>query len=182
MRLRRMKWMKGMKRMRWMMMSGILLMGSGAGYPIFSQNQSSKTAVISVSATVSQDIQILTVRDIDLAGVEPTGENLYISPILDPTAGMMIASGMPGAAVRMMFFREMELVRIDGPGRLRLTYEVSIFDEDNQRASRLFETLDEELRFNPMGKLYIWVGGSVDLRLANPGFYEGEFTIELEYI
>jgi hypothetical protein len=154
----------------------------GAGYHALSQERETKTATLSVSATVIQDIQIMTVRDIDLRGIEMTEPLIRISPIMDQSAGMMIATGQPGATVKMTFLKDMDLIRTDGPGRLRLTYEVSVFTDDNQRASRLIETIDDELKFNPAGKLYIWIGGLIDLNNANPGNYEGEFTVELDYL
>lgn len=143
---------------------------------------SEKTRAITVSATILPEIQLMTIRDINMMDVAAEGDALYISPLTDVNAGLMLALGQPDALIRLNYLRRLEMVRSDGPGQLIINYEVSLFSEDNQRASRLFDSIDEALRFSSEGKLYIWVGGRIDLSSAYPGNYEGEFTIEIEYI
>jgi hypothetical protein len=145
------------------------------------QNSEQKTSVLSVTATIMPEIQIKTIRDINLDDLDIVDEMVRISPIQDPQAGLMIASGQPNAKIRMTYIKELVINQVDGSGRLLFNYEVSIFSQDNQQASRLFETIDDELKFNDQGKMYIWVGGTVDLKNALPGEYDGEFTIEIEY-
>jgi hypothetical protein len=38
------------------------------------------------------------------------------------------------------------------------------------------------VQFNEKGEYYLWLGGKVDLSKARPGSYDGEFTIQIEYI
>jgi len=157
----------------------LLLMFASQGFP---QSGLEKSGSIEVSATILPEIQIVTIRDIDLLGVEVQGNIMHVSPIMDVHAGMMLASGQPDAEIRIQYLKQLEMVRTDGPGQLVVTYEVSVYTEDNQRASRLLETIEEALRFNNIGNIYIWVGSVIDFSNAFPGNYEGEFTIEIEYI
>jgi len=159
-----------------------LVIGLIMSVPGFSQSAGQKSVAIEVSATVLPEIELTTIRDIDLREMEITGDLIHVSPIMDPAAGLMLARGLPNAQIRLTFLKELEMLRTDGPGQLFLSYEVSTFKEDNQRASKLFQTIDDELRLNENGQIYIWVGALIDLSNAQPGNYEGEFTVELEYL
>lgn len=149
---------------------------------VLAQNANVVSSGLEVSATIVPDIQLMTIRDINMMDVETTNNILHISPIDDVNAGLMLATGQPNAQIRLNYLKQLEMIRTDGPGQLLVNYQVSVYSEDNQRASRLFETIEEALRFSELGKLYIWVGGVIDLNKAYPGNYEGEFTIEIEYI
>lgn len=149
---------------------------------VIAQNANRSISGLEVTATIVPDIQIMTIRDINMMDVEAANNILTISPLNNVNAGLMLATGRPNAQIRLNYLKQLEMIRTDGPGQLMITYQVSVYQEDNQRASRLFETIEEALRFSELGKLYIWVGGVIDLNKAYPGNYEGEFTIELEYM
>lgn len=160
-------------------MIGVILLNHQSA---FAQNANVVSSGLEVSATIVPDIQLMTIRDINMMDIESTNNILHISPLNDVNAGLMLATGQPNAQIRLNYLKQLEMIRTDGPGQLLVNYEVSVYIEDNQRASRLFETIEEALRFSELGKLYIWVGGVIDLNKAYPGNYEGEFTIEIEYI
>ena len=153
-----------------------------SGQSGFAQLKEKKSVALEVTASVMPEIQLTTIRDISMEDVESNTTILHISPLTDVNAGLMLATGQPNAQIRLNYMKRLEMIRTDGPGQLTVVYEVSVYTSDNQRASRLFETVEEALRLSDTGKIYIWVGGEIDLTKAYPGNYEGEFTIEIEYI
>jgi hypothetical protein len=94
----------------------------------------------------------------------------------------MIAIGTPEAEFRLNYLPERILNQINGNGSLIFNYEISGNLEEDQATSELLDLDNRNLRFNSEGRFYIWVGGSIDLSNAAPGNYEGDFTIEIDYI
>ncbi|HBX64927.1 MAG TPA: hypothetical protein DEG32_01730, partial [Balneolaceae bacterium] len=86
------------------------------------------------------------------------------------------------AEFRLNYLPELELTQIQGQGTLNFTYEISGNSEENQSTSELLELDNRNIRFNNEGRYYIWVGGRVNIENAPPGNYEGDFTIEIDYI
>ncbi len=159
-----------------------------AGFPLAAlpQDQSGNNVSITASATVvaSADIELETISHMGILEAQrlQEGDEIYINPVFDAEAGILRASGRPNAEIRVSYLTEMEVTRREGPGTLFFRYEVSGFPGDSQRESELIEEIERELRFNQEGVYYFWVGGRVDLSDALPGNYDGEFTIEIEYI
>jgi len=151
------------------------------------QNQEGTGTSISISASatvVGGDIELITISDMGVLDASrlQEGMEVYINPIFDAEAGIMRASGTPNAELRVSYLADMEVTRREGPGSLFFTYEVSGSPGDNQRESELLTETERELRFNNEGVFYFWIGGRVDLSNAQPGNYDGEFTIEIEYM
>ena len=150
------------------------------------QNQNNGTSIsISASATVvGGDIDISTITDMGIIDAQRTQEGsvLYINPVFDTQAGIMRASGNPGAQIRVSYLSEMVIERREGEGTITFNYEISGFESNNQRESELLDQIERELRFNEDGEFYFFIGGTVDLSNALPGNYDGEFTMEIEYM
>ncbi len=156
-------------------------------YPVMAQNGNSNPTTVSIRASaeiIGGDIRLETISDMGIIDARrlQEGDEIYINPVFDPEAGIMRASGMPNAMIRVSYISEMEVTRREGPGTLFFRYEVSGFAGDNQRESELLQATDREVRFNEDGQFFFWIGGRVDLSQAVPGSYDGEFTIEIEYI
>ncbi len=148
-------------------------------------NNNERSVNISASATViGGDIELETISDMGIIDAQRMQQDnvVYINPVFDPEAGIMRARGNPGAQIRVSYLEEMEVTRREGPGSLFFVYEVSAFAGNNQRESELLDQIERELRFNDEGELFFYIGGRVDLSQALPGNYDGEFTIEIEYI
>ncbi len=144
-------------------------------------------ASVNITATarvMSRDIELITISDMGILDASRLQDDLevYINPIFDAEAGIMRASGAANAEIRVSYLAEMEVSRREGPGSLFFVYEVSGFPGDNQRESELLTETERELRFNEDGEFYFWIGGRVNLSNAQPGNYDGEFTIEIEYM
>ena len=94
----------------------------------------------------------------------------------------MLAVGTPDVEFRLDYEPVKTLSRIDGPGSLSFQYEISANDIEDQSSSEVMDLENRSVRFNTEGRYYFWVGGRVNLTNAQPGNYEGDFTIEIDYI
>lgn len=138
---------------------------------------------ITVNArVVAEGIEMTTIRDMRFGKVQPGQQEISISPLRDPNAGKMVASGIPDERIRVSFLREWQLTNDQGGEPLTFSYRVAGNSIDDQNTSELLETNNRNLRFNSEGEFYFWIGGRVNISNASPGNYEGEFTIEIEYI
>jgi hypothetical protein len=162
----------------------ILLFTALLSYSALAQDSNGNgiTASINVSANVVQSIELITVNTMQFGNAQPGQREIYVNPINSGNAGYMIAIGTPEAEFRLNYLPERELNQIDGEGSLIFTYEISGSSEDEQTTSELLELDNRNIRFNNEGRFYIWVGGRVNLENASPGNYEGDFTIEIDYI
>ena len=137
---------------------------------------------ISVSANVVNSIEMVTQRDMQFGPVQPGQEQIIIAPLLDSETGKMIAMGVPNANIRVSFVRERILTRSDGSETLTFTYEIAGNDQDDQSSAEILQTDNRNLELNEEGEYYFWIGGQVNIEDAKPGNYNGDFTIEVEYI
>lgn len=137
---------------------------------------------VTVSATVQGEIEMITINTMDFQNIRGESSILNINPIQSERAGKMIARGNPNAEFQLNYLRERELTNTEGTGLLIFNYEVSGSDVDEQDSSEMLDQEVRKLEFNSDGEFYIWIGGMIDLSNAEPGSYEGEFTIEIEYI
>lgn len=142
----------------------------------------SHSVSIDVNARVIESINVTTIRDMHFGDVQPGQKVINISPVNDPTAGKMVATGTPKTRIRVSFLQEWELTNDRGGQSLTFFYRVAGNTSDNQNTAELLQTDNRDLYFNADGEFYFWIGGRVDITNALPGNYEGEFTIEIEYI
>lgn len=145
--------------------------------------QTQSSIVIDVSATLVSDspVVLTTLSSMKVAGVN-SGSEIYISPIANTNAGLMLAEGKPGSQARLTYIMTEVLDEENGNGSITMRYEMSSFPERVQRSSKLIDTGEAILNFGNDGKYYLWVGGHIDLSKASGGKYIGQFTIEIEYI
>lgn len=145
-------------------------------------NQNGVSARINVSAEVVKSIELITVNTISFGSAQPGQLEIYVNPVVDLNAGYMIAIGTPNTDFTLNYLLERELTQIEGDGILTFTYELSANPEEDQSTSEIIQGDNRTLRFNSEGRYYIWVGGRVNLENAQPGNYQGDFTIEIDYI
>jgi hypothetical protein len=138
-----------------------------------------RTAATVVEAT---GIELIPMKDMVIDEAGATNGILEISPVTDEKAGKMLVTGKPNSSVRLSYLDEMSLVNTAGEGTLVCKYVLSGHRTDNQRASQLLDQVERVVQFNDKGEYYLWLGGKVNLSNARPGSYDGEFTIQIEYI
>lgn len=137
---------------------------------------------ISVRASISSTLETITIQTIDFQDVERNNSTINIDPILSPRAGKIIIRGSANSEFRLDYIREHDLSNIEGVGTISFHYIIAGNRIDEQDTAELLDQDVRDLTFNEDGEFYIWVGGNVDLSNVEPGSYEGEFTVEVEYI
>ena len=146
------------------------------------QEEASSRISISASAQVVESIEMITVRDMDFSPVQPSQQLISIDPLSDANTGKMIALGNADSQIRVSFVRERTLQHASGSNTLTFTYEIAGNDEDDQSSAEILQTDNRDLTLNGNGEYYFWIGGQINVENAKPGNYNGNFTIEVEYI
>lgn len=147
------------------------------------QQKSHESISVNVSAKVMEaSIELITLRNIQFTNAQPSQHTLDISPVSDDRAGLMKAMGRPNAPIRVSFQNRWEVNNSSGRGRLVFNYKIAGNTENVQSTSELLNYDNRDLNFNSDGEFFFWIGGNVDISQALPGKYQGEFTIEVEYI
>jgi hypothetical protein len=144
--------------------------------------QQSHDVSIEVNAMIRGSIELTTMRNMDFGKVQPGQETIDINPVQDVEAGKMVASGRGNAKIRVQYQRTWQLRSNRSDEPLTFNYRIAGSEEDNQETAELLETDNRDLNLNEEGVFYFWIGGRADITNAQPGNYEGEFTIEIEYI
>lgn len=139
---------------------------------------------IKAQATVMEKsgIELITIKNMDIDPGLAVDGRVYISPQRDASTAVMMIKGKANARFRVSFSPVVEISNTSGNGTLLLRYEMRGYQSDNQGASEPIDALARTLLISPDSKYYFWVGGTIDIRNARPGTYDGEFTIEVEYI
>ena len=139
---------------------------------------------IKASATVIDvaGIELITLKDMIVDEASADNKILDISPVSDEKAGKMLVRGKSNTTIRLTYVRDLFLVNAAGDGSIIFKYSVSGNRADNQGASQPLDQVERIVQFNEKGEYYLWLGGQVDLTNARPGSYNGEFTIQIEYI
>ena len=150
--------------------------------PLLTVAQSQQNVSINVSATVAGTVEMITINTVDFDDIEQEGSVIRVDPIFGERAGKMVARGAANAEFRVDYIRQRELTNTDGDGFIFFNYEVAGNSIDDQETAELLDQDIRDLQFNDEGEFYFWIGGTVDLSDINPGSYQGEFTIEIEYI
>lgn len=163
----------------------VLLMVPGG---LYAQNNANGNGDMSVSINVSAnvvsatEVTMVTLRDMILDRQVRQENMIVINPVQHAQAGQMRAEGEPQAEVRISFLEERELTREGGPEQLTFYYEISGNEVDDQPSSEILDLDNRDFELNEDGEFYFWIGGYVDISDAVQGSYEGEFTIEIEYL
>jgi len=162
----------------------ILAVISFTTFTATAQDQDEASSRISISATaqVVESIEMETVRDMSFSPVQPSQQLISINPLSDTNTGKMIALGNADSQIRVSFVRERTLRHANGSNTLTFTYEIAGNDEDDQSSAEILQTDNRDLTLNGNGEYYFWIGGQVNVENAKPGNYNGDFTIEVEYI
>lgn len=161
---------------RAMLMMAFLFIFTG----LYSQTSGNIRAAASVVEATG--IELIPMKDMVIDEASATDGILEISPVTDEKAGKMLVTGKASSSIRLSYLDEMSLVNTAGEGVLVCKYVLSGHRTDNQRASQLLDQVERVVQFNEKGEYYLWLGGKVNLSKARPGSYDGEFTIQIEYI
>ncbi|MEX0680849.1 MAG: hypothetical protein WD097_05660 [Balneolales bacterium] len=153
--------------------------------PVYAQSGGNPESIsIRVSATVqeSNDVAVVTLRDMILDRQVTNQGIVTIDPQIHDQAGKMRAEGRSNAEVRIRFLEELELRRIGGSETLTFYYVVAGNNMDDKASSEALDLDNRNFVLNSEGEFYFWIGGRVDIRNAVQGEYDGEFIVEIEYL
>ena len=137
---------------------------------------------INVSAEVVSTVEMITLQSMNLAGSEARNGIIRINPQQSSNAGKMMAVGSPNSDIRISFLPRRELTRAQGTESLMFRYSVAVNSEEDQTTAELLNQENRDFSLNDEGQLFLWIGGNVDISTATPGNYQGEFTLDIEYI
>jgi hypothetical protein len=145
--------------------------------------QTRKTLTISASANVTDNLQMITIRHLDLVSPEVEDGFVEVSPIYSSWAGMFKVIGNPNAKIRITYLQSESLrEQNDGIGVVEAQYFMSASAKDLQQQSQLLDVGEAIVPIGENGELFIWLGAVLDFSNALPGLYLSEFILELEYI
>jgi hypothetical protein len=140
------------------------------------------TLTVKASATVTDNLQMLTIRNIDLVNPGINGNQITVSPITSSFSGMFKITGNPRGKVRVTYLQnEVLKEQSEGIGTVKVRFEISGAPQDTQFQSTLLTVGEANISLSEKGEFFIWLGGVLDVSLATPGIYLSEFLIELEY-
>lgn len=138
---------------------------------------------VRASATVTDNLQMLTIRNLDLISPVVENDRIIVSPTTSSYAGMFKILGNPRSRVRISFLQtEILKEQREGLGEVAAQYFVSEAFEDTQIQSTPLQRGEGNVRLSERGVLFLWLGANLDLSRARPGLYLSEFILELEYI
>jgi len=169
-------------KIRYWLLSFILVIGFliSSVQPATAQSESGIS--IDVSAQVISSIEMITIESMKLANSEARNGIITINPQRSANAGKMVAIGTPNSDIRISYLQQRELTRQQGAETLLFEYSVVGNDQDDQSSAERLNSENRDFEFNNEGRFYLWIGGSVDISTATPGNYQGEFTLDIEYI
>jgi len=154
-------------------------------YATMTMSAQNKTSVyIKAQATVidKSEIELITLKNMDIDLSMARDGKIYVSALHDAQAAFMMVKGRANARFRIKFAPEVYITNSTGNGKLLLKYEMYGYPSDNQGAGEPIDATEKILQMSSESKYYFWIGGRIDISNARPGNYDGEFTIEIEYM
>lgn len=153
------------------------------GVMIGSVKAQSSNVSIRATAIVMENLQMITVRDMDLASPPVVGNTISVNPITSTYAGLFKILGSPDARISVNYTaRESLTEQNEGVGVVQAVYSLSAGPEDNQANSFLLTQGNAQVTIGPMGVVFLWLGAELDISRATMGKYVSEFVLEFEYM
>ena len=143
----------------------------------------SREVSIRATAIVMENLQMITVRDMDLVSPPIVENRITVNPITSTYAGLFKILGSPNAKIRINYTpRETLVEQNEGVGMVQAVYSLSAASEDNQANSFLLTLGNAEVTIGSMGVVFLWLGADLDISQATMGKYVSEFVLEFEYM
>ncbi len=144
--------------------------------------QTNDVVTVSVSTTIVSAVELVTISNMNFGRLNMDANELRLDPKTDAGAGLMRATGRPNAAIRVSFLEQRELIRVGGGSTINFTYAVAGATTDNQLTAEPLSRENRTLNLSSTGEFYFWIGGFASIQNIQFGAYQGEFTIEIEYL
>ncbi len=138
---------------------------------------------IEVSAVVVENLQLITVRDLDLISPSVQESLIIVNPNTSTYAGQFKILGSPNRTIRINYTtRESIIEQNDGIGVVQASYSMTAAGEDIQSASFILTQGTADVSIGSRGEVFIWLGAEFDISQATQGSYLSQFVLEFEYI
>ena len=134
-----------------------------------------------VSATVVDQIEVITLADIDAGTILSGDAEKVISPILDGGAGILRLEGQRNSSIQISYSKQVTMTNLLTSDPLMMNYMLSGGVDDNQTVSEIFTSNPANVTLNAEGVYFIWVGCRFSTSGLVPGQYDGDFLIEVDY-
>lgn len=142
-----------------------------------------RSVSIRATAIVMENLQMITVRDMDLVSPPIVENRITVNPITSTYAGLFKILGSPNAKIRINYTpRETLVEQNEGVGMVQAVYSLSAAPEDNQANSFLLTQGNADVIIGPLGVVFLWLGAELDISQATMGNYVSEFVLEFEYM
>lgn len=140
-----------------------------------------------VPARSTQQITFDTIYDVHFNQTDEDATDIVVDPIRDPAAadsgpGYIVAKGIPNAEFQITFSRVVEMRHVTENVSVTINYMMSHHPTDQQASSTYILESSARFRLNDQGEYHFWLGGRLSLAGAIDGEYDGEFTLEVEYL
>ncbi|NQV30686.1 MAG: hypothetical protein HQ508_07355 [Candidatus Marinimicrobia bacterium] len=162
-----------------MLKQTILFIGLSA--LLIGQDDQGSSFDLNISAMVVDQIEVITLADIDAGIILPGQSEKIISPITDSGAGILRLEGQGGSSIQISYSQQITMTNLLTDTPLLMNYMISGGPENNQSASVIFTSNPATVALNPDGVYFIWVGCSFSLEGLVPGQYDGDFIVEVDY-
>ncbi len=136
---------------------------------------------LNIEATIADQIEVITISDIDAGIVLPGQDEKDISPLTDAGAGILKLQGQPQSSIQISYSKQITMTNVLSNQPLLMNYKLSGSAENDQSASEYLQTNPANVYLNAEGVYYIWVGCRFSLLDLVPGQYDGDFNIEVDY-
>jgi len=144
--------------------------------------ESKVSSTMFVSVTISSSLELITLRDINIGTVMPSQIQVIVDPINDQGAGLIKVSGAPFTNLKLDFSQQVEMVNSITSGILLVKYSLSGSPTNEQNSSFQITEIPSNISLSDKGEYFLWVGCSFNLSNIEPGNYDGDFGIEVDYI
>ncbi|AXJ00383.1 hypothetical protein CYPRO_1118 [Cyclonatronum proteinivorum] len=162
--------------------------GAASGGERFSMEASIRISGNVITRTGGENILFDTIYDVNFEQTRAGQTVITVDPITDfaaadAGAGYVVAKGAPNAEFQLTFSREVVLRHAtERDNVLIVRYLLSGNSIPEQENAAYVLEAAPRFRLNADGEFHFWVGGMVDISKAIRGEYEGEFTLEVEYL
>lgn len=171
------------RRLMKIVLIGLLFLSFETSYAQKNSESAEKASItVRVGAEIVSSIEMVTLRNIRFGKVQPSQQILRINPITDNKTGKMKIIGQPNGTIRVNYQETHSLQQIEGNYSVNFEYRLAGNSVDNQETSDFIDFNNFEAQLNQDGEYFIWVGGNVQVSELQPGNYQGDFTVEVEYM
>lgn len=146
-----------------------------------------KTSTITVTGKVvaSLEGQAILIESVSVPVFEQENiddTEITVDPISSSGAGFLIAKGESNRVFQAVFPSVITLTNLESNSPLNVRITISHNSTVEQSSSSYVREEVSSFTLNENGEYYFWFGGAITISEVEEGGYDGDFTLEVEYI